>query len=565
MTATVRGVKIGSGYPVVIQSMTDTSTMDTAGSAAQCEALSDAGAQIVRLTTQGIREADNLAEIRRVLEADGYEALPLVADIHFNPRAAMAAAMTADKVRINPGNFVDPGRTFRKIDYTDEEYAAEIARIEDALKPLLARLAARGAALRIGVNHGSLSDRIMSRYGDTPAGIVESAMEFLRVCHRNGFDNVVVSVKASNVVVMVESVRRLAATMDAEGLNYPLHLGVTEAGDAEDGRIKSAVGIGTLLAEGIGDTIRVSLSESPVNEIPVARRIADYIGELRNAECVRGELAPGYDRYSPVRRKSADIVAQTAGDVDAGVVVGASNVPVVIAAGDISGDGFGELRRPDLSIGDLRNYVEVDAAALIAGDVEPEPDKIVVMVSDHPDYAAEISAAVHAMMIRGLKNPVVARRNFRGTEADEVVVRASVDLGSLLLNGLIDGMIIDADSMTEVERASLAFGILQAARQRITATEYISCPGCGRTMFDLPATLRRVKEATSSLKGMKIGVMGCIVNGPGEMADADYGYVGAAAGCVSLYRGKQCVAKNIPEAEAPQRLVELIKSDGNWK
>ncbi len=562
MTVKVGNVHIGSGYPVCLQSMTDTSTMDTEGSAAQCRALADAGAALVRLTTQGVREAENLAAIKSDLAAAGYGALPLVADIHFNPRAAMAAAGVADKVRINPGNFVDPGRTFRKLEYSDEEYAAELVKIDDAMRPLLKLLAARGAALRIGVNHGSLSDRIMSRYGDTPEGIVESAMEFLRVCHRHDFDNVVVSVKASNVVVMVETVRRLAKAMDSEGMNYPLHLGVTEAGDGEDGRVKSAVGIGTLLSEGLGDTIRVSLSESPVCELPVAARIADYIETIAAAGDIVGPVAPEYDSVRPQRRHSA-VVATVGLHDDPVVNVGGTHVPVVV--GTDPDAEYSECRRPDFFDGHVANIVEIDAADMIGKNPEVDPNMIVMLTSRHANYSAQISAAIHAMTCRGMRNPVIARRNLCGMSADDVIVRASVDLGRLLLNGLVDGVMIDSDSLSPADNARLAFGILQAARQRTTATEYISCPGCGRTMFDLSDTLRRVKEATAGLRGMKIGVMGCVVNGPGEMADADYGYVGAAAGCVSLYRGRECVAKNIPEQEAPARLVELIKSDGNWK
>ena len=564
MTAWVRGVSIGSAHPLVLQSMTDTSTMDTPGSVEQCIALARAGASLVRLTTQGVREADNLANIRAGLDERGYDALPLVADIHFNPRAAMAAALTADKVRINPGNFVDPGRTFVKLSYTDQEYAEELKKIDDALRPLLKSLAARGGALRIGVNHGSLSDRIMSRYGDTPAGIVESAMEFLRACHRQGFDNIVVSVKASNVVVMVESVRRLARAMDAEGMNYPLHLGVTEAGDAEDGRIKSAVGIGTLLSEGLGDTIRVSLSESPVRELPVARRIADYVHTLESAPEVIAPLPEDYDPVMPKRRISncVDAIVYPAGDGHT-VAVGGGKTPVVV--GTDPDAAYQPCRTPDLYLNRVANVVEISASAMLHEHPEIDPNMIVMLTSGHADWAAEISGAVLAMMSRGIMNPVIVRRDLRGLPPEQVVVRASVDLGRLALNGLIDGLMIESDTMSVVEVANLSFGILQAARLRTTATEYISCPGCGRTMFDLPDTLRRVKEATGGLRGMKIGVMGCVVNGPGEMADADYGYVGAAAGCVSLYRGKECVSRNIPEAEAPGRLVELIKADGNWK
>lgn len=531
----VGNTAIGGNNPVRIQSMASTSTMDTEASVAQARRIVDAGAELVRFTAQGVREAANLGEIRRRLRESGCD-VPLVADIHFNPRAAFAAAEQVEKVRINPGNFVDPGRTFRKIEYTDEEYAAELRRLEEALVPFLETCRANDTAIRLGVNHGSLSDRIMSRYGDTPAGMVESAMEFLRVCRSHGFDRVVISIKASNVVVMVETVTRLVEAMDAEEMHYPLHLGVTEAGDGEDGRIKSAVGIGALLREGIGDTIRVSLSEEPEAELPVARKIMDYIDLMASAASVEAPRDGRFRLGKGVRRMSREIGA-----------VGGSRVLVVPAV-----DGLTGLK-------------EIDAEAVIAGKVDIAPDDIILLSASGEVPGMTLEAAMNILVAEGIDNPVILRGVYNGLDADTVRLRASIDLGALLLKGFADGIEIVSDSLTPDEASRLALAILQSARLRISHTEYIACPGCGRTLFDLQQTLARVKEATSHLKGLKIGVMGCIVNGPGEMADADYGYVGAGVGKISLYKGKECVEKNIPAEEAVSHLVELIKKCGDWK
>ena len=531
----VGNTAIGGNNPVRIQSMASTSTMDTEASVAQARRIVDAGAELVRFTAQGVREAANLGEIRRRLRECGCD-VPLVADIHFNPRAAFAAAEQVEKVRINPGNFVDPGRTFRKLEYTDEEYAAELKRLEEALVPFLETCRANDTAIRLGVNHGSLSDRIMSRYGDTPAGMVESAMEFLRVCRSHGFDRVVISIKASNVVVMVETVTRLVEAMDAEEMHYPLHLGVTEAGDGEDGRIKSAVGIGALLREGIGDTIRVSLSEEPEAELPVARKIMDYIDLMATAASVEAPRAGRFRLGKGMRRMSREIGA-----------VGGSRLPVVPAV-----DGLTGLK-------------EIDAEAVIAGNVDIAPDDIILLSASGDVPGMSLEAAMNIFVAEGIDNPVILRGVYNGPDADTVRLRASIDLGALLLKGFADGIEIVSDALTPDEASRLALAILQSARLRISHTEYIACPGCGRTLFDLQQTLARVKEATSHLKGLKIGVMGCIVNGPGEMADADYGYVGAGVGKISLYKGKECVEKNIPAEEAVSHLVELIKKCGDWK
>jgi len=445
-------VKIGGQNPIRVQSMATVDTNDTEGCVAQARRIIDAGGELVRFTTQGIREAKNMKHISEALKAQGYRQ-PLVADVHFRADVADEAARFCEKVRINPGNYVDPGRTFRHLEYTDEEYAEELRKIESRLVPFINICRQHHTAVRIGVNHGSLSDRIMSRYGDTPAGIVESCMEFLRIFRREQFDDVVISIKASNTVVMVQSVRLLVQAMDNEDMHYPLHLGVTEAGEGEDGRIKSAVGIGALLTEGIGDTIRVSLSEEPECEIPVARKLVELI-----PECTR-----------------------------------------------------------------LRQEAECGIH-----------DDTITLSLDAPDM-------------------------------ETLQLKAAMAVGALLIDRKATKLIIKAATMADASlfahHTALEDAILQAARIKFTKTEYISCPGCGRTLYNLQDTIKRVKAATSHLKGLKIGIMGCIVNGPGEMADADYGYVGAARGKISLYRGKECVEKNIPEADAVDRLLQLIESD----
>ncbi|MDE5693399.1 MAG: (E)-4-hydroxy-3-methylbut-2-enyl-diphosphate synthase [Duncaniella sp.] len=534
-------VTIGGDAPVVVQSMTTTSTNDTSGSAAQIKRIADAGGSIVRLTTQGVREAENLTPIKEALSELGVS-VPLVADVHFNPRAAFAAATRVEKVRINPGNFVDPGRTFKKIEFTDEEYAAELGKIRDALVPLIELCKQHHTALRIGVNHGSLSDRIMSRYGDTPAGMVESAMEFLRVCLSEDFRDVVISIKASNVLVMTETVRRLVKAMDAEDMHFPLHLGVTEAGDGEDGRIKSAVGIGSLLMDGIGDTIRVSLSEEPECEIPVARAIIshvdDAVGEAEGFEVC--SYPEGVDECAPCRRDSAwrGLLPQ---------VVGLDELPA--------------------TEGVLVFNIDDDDWDKAIDEIAADKDALVIVVALQADRALRTKSFVNAMARRGLTNPVVVSFTYDTDDFEALTVAAAVDFGYLLLSGIADGIAIasTADNIDREKLNRLALNILQATRHRISKTEFISCPGCGRTLYDLQSTLREIKAATSHLKGLKIGVMGCIVNGPGEMADADYGYVGAAPGHISLYKGKECVVKNIPASEALPRLIALIKENGDWQ
>lgn len=534
----VGDVTIGGINPVVVQSMTTTSTNDTKGSAEQTRRIVEAGGEIVRLTTQGVREAENLYEIKKSLGTMGVK-VPLVADVHFNPRAAFAAAERVEKVRINPGNFVDPGRTFKKIEFTDGEYAEELIKIENALVPLLDLCKEHHTALRIGVNHGSLSDRIMSRYGDTPAGMVESAMEFLRVCVHHEFNDVVISIKASNVLVMTETVRRLVAAMDAEDMHFPLHLGVTEAGDGEDGRIKSAVGIGSLLMDGIGDTIRVSLSEEPEQEIPVAKAILRHIDEVSGAsgDYVMNGYIEDADQFVCSRRKSA-------WDGRVTQVVGLDPI------NDETKDGIWADLNGDWGL----EYDKISA----------RHDAVVTVTADGADWALKVKSFVNGMSARGIENPVIVAKFYDIVSFKALQINAAVDFGYVLLSGIADAIFIGAPDVTREELNRLSLNILQATRHRISKTEFISCPGCGRTLYDLQSTLKEIKAATSHLKGLKIGVMGCIVNGPGEMADADYGYVGAGPGHISLYKGKECVVKNIPASEALPRLIALIKEHGDW-
>ena len=448
--AHVGNIAIGGDNPIRIQSMATTDTNDTEGSVAQAKRIIDAGGEIVRFTTQGTREAENMRNISARLKQDGYHQ-PLVADVHFTAHTADIAAQYCEKVRINPGNYVDPGRTFKHLEYTDEEYQEELKKIEAKLVPFINICKEHHTAVRIGVNHGSLSDRIMSRYGDTPEGIVESCMEFLRIFRREQFGDVVISIKASNTVVMVTTVRLLVKTMDQEDMHYPLHLGVTEAGEGEDGRIKSALGIGALLTEGIGDTIRVSLSEEPECEIPVARKLVELI-----PECTR---------------------------------------------------------------------LRAEAEASIKDDT-------ITLTLDAPDW-------------------------------ETFQLKAAMAVGALLIDRRATKLELCSSRFSREQTTALADAVLQAARIKFTKTEYISCPGCGRTLYNLQDTIQRIKAATSHLVGLKIGIMGCIVNGPGEMADADYGYVGAGRGKISLYRQKECVLKNIPEEEAVDRLLELIEKTQN--
>lgn len=545
--------------------MANVSTMDTDASVVQAISMARAGAEYIRFTAQGVREARNLGLIRRRLNELGCHT-PLVADIHFNPKAADVAAEFVEKVRINPGNYVDGAHTFRA-DYTDEDFAEGVRKIRERFVPFLRLCRAHGTAIRIGVNHGSLSDRIMSRFGDTPEGMTESCMEFLRLCREEQFDDVVISIKASNTVVMVRTVRLLVRTMDREGMHYPLHLGVTEAGNDEDGRIKSAVGIGALLTDGIGDTIRVSLSEPPEAEIPVARELIDHINRTRAEE------------YAPMpadfEGTETDYFRRTrmVGDI------GGGRQPVVLAE-YTNGEEPDETLRPDYlrhlpdgtftSTKDKRrtvpapHFVELTPDELTDSRLEAlntDESSVIILRSVHTDSVNETRAAILRLRAAACQAPVILRRDYHEADLDRLRIAASADLGVLLIDGIADGLLLTQGGHSTPDTDRLAFGILQATRRRMSRTEYISCPGCGRTLYDLHQTISRIKAATGHLKGVKIGIMGCIVNGPGEMADADYGYVGAGPGRVSLYRGKECVLRSIPESEAVDRLLELIASD----
>ncbi|WP_297676384.1 4-hydroxy-3-methylbut-2-en-1-yl diphosphate synthase [uncultured Bacteroides sp.] len=591
---------MGGSNPIRIQSMTNTATQDTEASVAQVKRIADAGGEYVRLTAQGIKEADNLMNINAALRRDGYM-VPLVADIHFNPKVADVAAQYVEKVRINPGNYVDAARTFKHLEYTDEEYAQELQKIRDRFVPFLNICKENYTAIRIGVNHGSLSDRIMSRYGDTPEGMVESCMEFLRICVEEHFTDVVISIKASNTVVMVKTVRLLAAVMEKEGMHFPLHLGVTEAGDGEDGRIKSALGIGALLADGLGDTIRVSLSEAPEAEIPVARKLVDYIMQRQNHPYIPGAEAAGFNYLSPTRRKTV-AVRNIGGDHQPAVIAERLDgeyetnpqfAPDYIYMGHtplkMREPGIAYILDANLWQGEEGTYPAFNHQQLyllsacqadmkflfltymtlneeVIACLKYHPEIVIVSQSNHPNRLGEHRALVHQLMQEGLENPVVFFQHYAENETEDFQIKAAADMGALILDGLCDGIFLfnQGNNISHATVDATAFGILQAGRVRTSKTEFISCPGCGRTLFDLQSTIARVKAATSHLKGLKIGIMGCIVNGPGEMADADYGYVGAARGKVSLYKKKECVEKNIPEEEAVEKLIALIKANGDY-
>lgn len=521
----VGNITIGGGAPIRVQSMNTTNTNDTEACVAQAKRIISAGGELVRLTTQGSREAENMKNISAALKAEGIMT-PLVADVHFNANVADIAAKYCEKVRVNPGNYVDPARTFKKLEYTDEEYQAELKRIEERFVPFLNICKEHHTAVRIGVNHGSLSDRIMSRYGDTPEGIVESCMEFLRICKRENFNDVVLSIKASNTVVMVTSVRLLVKAMDKEDMHYPLHLGVTEAGEGEDGRIKSAVGIGALLSEGIGDTIRVSLSEEPENEIPVAKKLIATPTPL--------PLPKG-------RGESADEEAE--------------NLSSPLSPSDIPSTPLSPSVPPHTVV----RWIVDDVLYVALNEDDADDVKL---------YAAMwagaplIDGKAHELVIYN-KGELFDSSVYNKGEQSDSSVQPEDFLGKPQ-----DGQSVTSPSPWGGAGEGVSESILQAARVRFTKTEYISCPGCGRTLYDLQGTIARIKAAVSKatetnprFKTLKIGIMGCIVNGPGEMADADYGYVGAGPNKISLYKGKECVEKNIPEAEAVQKLLDFIEKD----
>lgn len=608
---------MGGNNPIRVQSMTTADTMDTKKSVEESIRMIDAGCELVRLTAPSKKEAENLANIKAELSLKGYTT-PLVADIHFTPNAAEVAAKIVEKVRVNPGNYADK-KKFEEIDFSDESYSNELIRIEKKFTPLVLLCKEQGTAMRIGTNHGSLSDRILSRYGDTPEGMVESAMEFIRICRKNDYHNLVISMKASNTLVMVQAYRLLVAEMIKEGMNYPLHLGVTEAGDGEDGRIKSAVGIGALLEDGLGDTIRVSLTEDPSYEIPVAQKLVQKYDEQKNIFKIKDQnLKLPYNPFEYNRRESVEINN-----------VGAKRVPVVIA--DLSKKenivaanffGFGHIYSPKLdkwTTSDLAaDYVyigkktidfEIPGFIKIITDYENWQSKHVTNKSFVPllslsellkiedknltcfvtvqaeEETTGLENYINAIVCletsydnktqlfrkftcesadNKLLNPIVLKYKDEELDDEKFQLNVSSNAGALLIDGIGDGVWIQNDHQSLQFINSTSFGILQATRTRISKTEYISCPSCGRTLFDLQETTGKIRDKTSHLKGIKIGIMGCIVNGPGEMADADYGYVGTGPGKITLYKEKNVVRKNVDESKAVDELIDLIKEHGDW-
>ena len=630
---------MGGNNPIRIQSMTTTDTMDTIGTVEQSIRMIETGCELVRITAPSIKEAQNLAEIKKQLRDRGYHT-PLVADIHFTPNAAEVAARIVEKVRVNPGNYADK-KKFDQIDYTDAEYQGELDRIYQKFVPLVKVCKQYGTAMRIGTNHGSLSDRIMSRYGDTPQGMVESAMEFMRMCETLNYYNLVISMKSSNPQVMVQAYRLLVETMVAEGMNYPLHLGVTEAGDGEDGRIKSAVGIGTLLEDGLGDTVRVSLTEEPEAEAPVAIALVNrYVSRESEARSRKSkinltqdsELKTQDSKHNPYeykKRETYEANAFIGGHMVPRVVVDLSranlkDAAVLNDAGYIYSPVLDKYNMAEQSVdfvyfGDelpsfnlpsnlkqlynysawkkladktlchpvftLQEFIEADdqSSALnlvrlkpvdidsdVFGSLPFSNSLVFVLETDALHGMADQRAFFFKMEEMGLDIPVIIKRSYAfETQDSELKTQnlqlfAATDMGALLVDGFGDGIWIDAPQVETKVITSTAFGILQATRSRISKTEYISCPSCGRTLFDLMVTTQMIRSRTSHLKGLKIGIMGCIVNGPGEMADADYGYVGSGTDKITLYRGKEAVKKNISAANALDELIGIIREDGNW-
>lgn len=627
---TIGNTPMGGSNPIRIQSMTTTDTMDTIGTVEQTIRMVESGCEYVRITAPSIKEAENLMNIKKELRLRGYD-VPLVADIHFTPNAAELAARIVEKVRVNPGNYADK-KKFENLAYTQDTYQAELERIYKKFTPLVKICKEYGTAMRIGTNHGSLSDRIMSHYGDTPRGMVESAMEFIRMCEDLKFYNLCISMKASNTQVMVQAYRLLVETMVKEGMNYPLHLGVTEAGDGEDGRIKSAVGIGTLLADGLGDTIRVSLTEDPEFEAPVAKALANRFeksaspkpevrsdGALTFQPSNLSTFKPLYNPFQHKRRLTNEIEN-----------LGAHQVPRVIIniekenlkdPATLNGVGFnysalldkynltdqacdmvylgdqlpsfsfpGGLKQlynyptwlklsdkqnchPIFSLADFTNAQQKDEklnfVKVLAEELEVDQfinlqNVILVLTTNNENAMQTLRSAFVKLLTADVKIPVVVERTFNDLTVDDFQLYSSTDLGGLLIDGFGDGVWVNAPEIPLSVINSTSFGILQATRTRISKTEYISCPSCGRTLFDLQETTQAIRARTSHLKGIKIGIMGCIVNGPGEMADADYGYVGAGVDRITLYRGQEVVKKNVNTANAIDELIEIIKGDGNW-
>lgn len=615
---TIGNVKMGGDNPIVIQSMTTTDTMDTMATVEQSIRMIEAGCELVRITAPSKKEAENLRNIKAELVKRGYNT-PIVADIHFTPNAAEIAAKIVEKVRVNPGNYADK-KKFDVIEYTDAQYQEELDRIREKFTPLVKICKEHGTAMRIGTNHGSLSDRIMSRYGDTPLGMVESALEFLRICEDENYHNIVLSMKASNPQVMVQAYRLLVQKMVQEGMNYPLHLGVTEAGDGEDGRIKSAVGIGALLEDGLGDTIRVSLTEEPEAEIPVAQELAN---RYKTRKASKSILALEENPLDPFAYKKRETVAvESIGDHNHPIYVADLSNAEKITAATLFGAGYNysvpldkwnindaaadfvflgnhqinfeipgtlgliqnleawkqnpnkKQAYPLTSIDKVTephvklNFVEVDASNVVdetLNKIKNLQKSVLVLTTDNSHAMPEVRRFLFELIKHEIKIPVVLKYHYSNISADQFMLYASTDFGSLMVDGLGDGLWIDTQNVGGQKLiTSTAFGIMQATRTRISKTEYISCPSCGRTLFDLQETTAKIRSVTNHLKGVKIGIMGCIVNGPGEMADADYGYVGSGVGKITLYKEKEVVRRSIPAEHAVDELIGLIKEHGDW-
>tara|TARA_B100000579_G_C22826856_1_gene853654 strand:+ start:340 stop:2193 length:1854 start_codon:yes stop_codon:yes gene_type:complete len=613
----VGDIGIGGSNPIRIQSMTTTDTMDTQSSVEQAIRIIDAGCELIRFTAPSIKEAKNLANIKRELLRRGYNT-PLIADIHFTPNAAIEAAKIVQKVRINPGNFADK-KKFNLNTYSHAQYSEELKRIEEKLYPLIDTCKQYSTVMRIGTNHGSLSDRIMSQYGDTPLGMVESALEFVRICEKYKFFNIILSMKASNPIIMIQAYRLLVAKMKKENMSYPLHLGVTEAGEGDDGRIKSAIGIGSLLMDGIGDTIRVSLTESPEKEIPVAKSLIAYINKKKTHKLLEkvtntkinpieyskrqtlSVLNIGKNKHPIVMAdysKEQEIKPSSLSDIgytflhkfDKWSISETAADYIFVGNNDIGFEIPGTLRviynypkwlehkkgYPILScdeflhsshLSDALNIVTVQKRDLVNNLFHKiqKNNKVVLLMESHNDnYIAEIRVMFNEIINKNIEVPVILSCSYNHLPKKQMQVNSSIDLGGVFLDGLGDGVFIKSLHPINYYLNKLAFNILQATRTRISKTEYISCPSCGRTQFDLETTTAKIRKATSHLKGLKIGVMGCIVNGPGEMADADYGYVGTGPGKISLYKQQNMIKKNIPTGQALEELISLIKLNGDW-
>lgn len=566
---TIGSLKLGGAHPVRLQSMANTDTNDTEGSVAQAERIIKAGADLLRYTTQGRREATNMANIAEGIHHLGYTT-PLVADVHFNPNAADEALEHIEKVRINPGNYVDTKSSTPR-EWTDELFEEMHNKVIERFGKFVLRAKELGRAIRIGVNHGSLSERMLTRYGDTPEGMIESCLEYLDVCRMHDFHDIVISMKSSNTLVMTAAVRLLSKTLAERGYPaYPLHLGVTEAGEGEDGRIKSAVGIGSLLADGLGDTIRVSLSEEPEAEIPVAKNLVDYISSRQPLD-VDTAILPDWNEYTNLSyndRKNSIAI---------GKLAGGGNLPIVLSNATPSNSG--DSTKADYYISDSGaiinaqgaimkdfSYVELDCYSITEEALAKVQETSLILLNAPGNNAiAEWRLGFTLLRRAGIKNSIILHRTYTTNDIELFRLQLAADAGTIIIDGWSNGLYISAPNLQEEDVIKTELGVLQATRLRMSKTEFISCPGCGRTLYSLTETIAKIKAATSHLKGLKIGVMGCIVNGPGEMADADYGYVGAAPGKIDLYKGQECIRRGIPQEEAVNQLIDLIKSEGDWR